>query len=1365
MADTVDLSEVKRALLELRLERERAAEAERRALRPGVGGRGGRLALSFAQERLWFLDQWAPGLAVYNIPLALRLRGPLDVGVLEGAVGVLSARHGSLRTWFGAQGGVPYQVVEPRVRVGLWRRDLSGLPVAARDGVLGEVVAGEARRPFDLGVAPLWRVGLVRLGRREHVLLVTMHHIVSDGWSVGVLLGELERLYGAGVAGAAVELPPLGVQYADYAVWQRQWLTGEVLDRELRYWVDQLDGLAALDFPTDHPRPANPSFRGALASRLLPRELADRLTGFARGEGASLFMAGLAGFFALLQRYTGQDDLAVGSAFAGRTRAELEPLIGFFVNMLVLRVDAGGDPSFRELLGRVRQTVLEGGAHEELPFEKLVSALQPVRDPSRNPLFQLSYTMQSTASPDQLSLPGISAEVVPATAPVSRFDMAVNVSDRPTGLEVEIEYATDLFNSERILRLLEHYEQLLAAAVQAPDLPVGRLPLLSPAERERVVVAWNRTELAHPTAGKVLHQLVEEQVAARPGQVAVRCNQRQLTYAELDDAANRVAHRLRQLGVGPGRLVAVCLERSEQLVTALLGVLKAGGAWVPLDPEHPAERLAFMLRDTGAVALLTHAELAAALPEHPATVVALDDVEALATMPAGNPAVDVRPDDLAYVIYTSGSTGRPKGVEIEHRSVVDFVSSAVRLFEVTPADRVLQFASATFDVSVFEIFTSLHAGATLCMADRPTMLSPEATAELLRRERITIADLPPALMGLLPADELPDMRILFIGGEAFTGELVNRWNLPGRRFFNGYGPTETTVTVVAYECEHRVWRESPPIGRAMANHRAYVLDQRLRLVPVGVPGELYIGGAGVARGYRHRAGLTAERFVPDPFGGLPGGRLYRTGDLVRWRWDGQLEFLGRVDEQVKIRGFRIEPGEVEAALAAHPALAQVAVTAREDRPGERRLVAYVVPREHERVPAVGALRAHLGAELPAFMIPSVFVPMEALPLNASGKVDRKRLPAPEDTAAGEAYTEPRGRTEELLASSVFAAVLGVERVGGTDDFFALGGNSLQATQLVARIREVFDVDVDLRTLYAASSVRELARAISERAGTLQDGRSPLVRLQPRGQRQPFYCVHPSGGSVFCYAQLAQLIGEERPLHALEAAGLDGGIPERDLVTMARTYVEAVRAAQPQGPYLLGGWSIGGVIAFEMARQLVAAGESVARLVVIDSEPPTAEPAPSPSQAELLAAFAEDWASLLGERAPLSEGELLALPPERQVQYAVQRIREAELLPDGLTSDGLERRMAVFMANVQAVADYRPERYPGTVTLLQAEESSDVRAAWTGLAAELEEHLVPGDHYSMLRPPHLATLTTTLLACLDGGGKREVAPASVTNKVS
>ncbi|MEV6931340.1 amino acid adenylation domain-containing protein [Dactylosporangium sp. NPDC051485] len=1067
------LEEKRRALLELRL-RQRRAEQERVAPVP----RDGALASSLQQEGLWYLHQLDPDSAVYHIPLALRLRGALDTGALREALRRLVARHESLRTRFTADGR---QLADPPPSD--WPLPLTAVPEAGVE----DWIRATTDRPFDLAVAPLLRTELAEVGPGDHVLLLVLHHIVADGWSLGILCAELSALLAAGAQ--AGSLAPLDIQPADHAAWQRRRLSGDTLEDQLGYWRRTLEGLATLEFPSDRPRPAQPTGAGALLARALPAGLAGRLRALAAAEGVSFLAVLLAGFVTVLRRHTGQDDIAVGSVFSGRTRSEIEPLVGFFANTLVLRTSTAGDPAFRELVHRCHDTVLGASAHQEVPFGLVVDALQPERVPGRNPLFQVSFTLQAKAVTEAgVSIPGVEVRALPREAASARFDLAVAAEERPgDGLDITVEYSTELFDAGRVERLVGHLASVLGRVADDPGVRIGDVDVLPPAERDQVLRAWNPVPVPRP-GPTLLHTVFAERAAATPAATAMRFAGAELRYGALDARANRLAHALIAAGVKPRSHVGVLLERGFDLPAAQLAVLKTGGAWVPLDPQYPRDRLAYQIADAGIALVLTTGDLADRLPEGVATVRL--DAAAGEEQPATGPDVDVRPEDTAYVIYTSGSTGRPKGVLVPHRAAVHFCRNLVELFGLGPGDRVLQLANPTFDVSVSDFFATFSAGATVVGAPRATLFDPDGLQALMRDERVTYGDIPPAVLRLLDPAPLTDLRVLFIGMEPFGAELVNRWARPGRQFHNGYGPTEVTITCTDYRCPDEPLTAAPPIGRAMANHRAYVLDPQLRPVPVGVPGELHMAGAGLAHGYLGRPDLTADKFLPDPFAAEPGERMYATGDLVRWNADGQLEFLGRTDRQVKLRGLRVELGEVEHAVNGFPGVRQCTVTLRQGGTAQAHLAAYVVT--DPRHPAdLAALREHLAERLPLHMVPAVLHPLDALPLTSSGKVDEARLPAPADPAGHAVRRAPRTETERRLAG-LWAGLLGTgeEQIGAEDTFFGLGGNSMQSIQLIARIRDTFGIALLPRQLFDAARLEQLASLVDAQHAAESPAASP-----------------------------------------------------------------------------------------------------------------------------------------------------------------------------------------------------------------------------------------------------------------------------------
>ncbi|ABW31356.1 non-ribosomal peptide synthetase [Acaryochloris marina] len=1066
------------------------------------------VSLSFAQQRLWFLDQMEPNSPLYNIPAAARLTGTLDAIALDQSFNAIVQRHESLRTAFQAVDGQPVQMIVPELTVPLQRVDLSTLDKAEQEVRVLQLAQQEAQQPFDLTQAPLLRVTLIRLTDTEHVVLLTMHHIISDAWSMDILLQELTALYGAFSAGQPSPLSELSIQYADLAVWQRQWLQGEVLERHLSYWHQQLGGnLPILQLPSDRPRPRVQSFRGAKHTFTLSAELTAALKALSQQAGVTLFMTLLASFKVLLHRYTGQADLLVGSPIANRNRSEIEGLIGFFVNTLVLRSNLADNPTFRELLQQVQQTTLAAYEHQDLPFEKLVEELQPERDLSYSPLFQVKFALENAPTSD-LNLADLTMSFLQFESSTAKLDLSLDMSEEvsDTGaarLGGTFEYSTDLFDKATIQAMAEHFQCLLTGIVAHPDQCISDLPLLTEAERYQQFVTWNDTQVEY-AQDECFHQRFEAQVEQTPNAIALVFQDEQLTYAELNRQSNQLAYYLQNQGVKPEVVVGLCVERSPAMILGLLGILKAGGAYLPLDPTYPPERLAFMLADAQVPLLVTTSTSATHLPNPTAQVIKLDaDWPTISQEPEHNPSSAVTVENLAYLIYTSGSTGTPKGVLVPHAGLVNLTDDKIRTCQVRPDSRVLQFFSLSFDASVPEIVMSLGCGAALHLAPPEDLLPGPGLLKLLREQAITHITAPPSALTALPPADLPALQMVLVGGEAPSPELIAQWS-KGRLFINAYGPTETTVNASMVPCE----AGAEPTLRPAANKQLYILDRHLQLLPIGVPGELYIGGIGLARGYLNRPEKTAAAFVDfglplfdagldtgqllSPNSKIPSAaqqshafeainpestRLYKTGDLACYRRDGHIKLLGRLDHQVKIRGFRIELGEIEARLAQHPAVQESVVIVREDQPGERRLVAYVAT-SSDPAPTTSELHRFVAKTLPKYMVPAVFVRLEALPLNPNGKVDRQALPAPDTLrpALAETFVAPRNSTETCLVQ-VFADVLEVKQVGVHDDFFELGGHSLLATKLIARLLKDFQIELAIADLFESPTVAGLAERI------------------------------------------------------------------------------------------------------------------------------------------------------------------------------------------------------------------------------------------------------------------------------------------------
>ncbi|MFC9249699.1 amino acid adenylation domain-containing protein, partial [Streptomyces sp. NPDC057136] len=1057
------------------------------------------LPLSFAQQRLWFLDQLEPGSIDYNMSTRLRFAGDIDLVALGAALDALVARHEVLRTRLVADAdGVAQQVIDPPAGLPLPVADVSGAadPQGAADRLIGE----DGLTPFDLATGPLVRATLLRLAPDDHMLTLAMHHVVFDEWSDRILRRELSDLYEAIRAGEPDPLPPLAVQYADVAAWQRQWLTGDVLDGQLSYWQEQLDRAPVLELPTDRPRPQVRSTAGAVTRFAVAPDTAEALRALSRESGTTMFMTLLGAFSVLLGRYGDTDDVAIGTPVANRSLAETEDLIGFFVNTLVMRTDLSGNPSFAELLGRVREMALGAYLHQDLPFDRLVDALVAERDRSRNPLSDVmfSYVPGDPGDPgdggtsvdgfddrdasDAIGVIGTGPEPIPV-----KFDLVLTLADAGGALSGELQFSTALFEAATVERMAAHLVTLLDALAADADQHVGEVTLLPEAERHLLVEEWNDTAVELPPTGG-LHELIAAQAAATPDVVAVLAGERSLTYGALAARASRLAHRLRRAGVGPESVVALCLERSADMAVASLAVWQAGAGYLPLDPAYPLERRQFMMSDTGASVLVGHEAVAADLAVDGTvdTVLWLDDPTTLAALeefPATPPQVRVLPDQLAYIIYTSGSTGRPKGVHVPHRGVTTLAEGMRSLLHAGPGDHVLAFASFSFDASVWEVVMALPTGATLVVAERQDRTPPERLTSLMRRTAVSLAFMTPTLLGVLSPDELPDLATVLVGGERVEARLTALWHRR-LRLLNVYGPTETTIATTGGEVTAD---GTPPIGTPFLNERVYILDPSLNPAPVGVAGELFIGGAGVTRGYGGRGALSAERFVADPFAG-DGSRMYRSGDRARRLADGRLEFVGRADNQVKVRGFRIEPGEIEVVLADHPGVRTAVVTAY-GTGTDRKLVAYLVPADMaEGIPSVGELRAFVGERLPKFMVPALFTEMAGMPMTRSGKIDRAALPAPDgaNAASADTYVAPRTEVERILAET-WAEILGVARVGVEDNFFDLGGDSIISIRVVARARD-FGVHVTAAQLFDHQTVAGLASvAASESVAVAEQG--------------------------------------------------------------------------------------------------------------------------------------------------------------------------------------------------------------------------------------------------------------------------------------
>ena len=1324
------LSPIKRALLQrLRMAGGRAPEAVPRRTESAA-------PLSWEQRRLWFMHRLAPEGAAYTIPVALRLIGPLDEAALREAMRRLAERHQALRLAFREVDGEPVQEPGAADRVCFDAADVRAEDVDAR-------LAAFFARGFDLTREPPFRAALLRIGGGEHVLAMALHHVASDGASTPVLLRELSALYAAQVQGRDAELPDPPLQLPDFAAWQR---TREIDPAAVEWWRDTLAGAPhVLEVPADHPRPPVQSFGGSRAAFELEADASARVRALAAGEQSSVFSVLLAALAVVLHRATGEEDLLIGTAVANRDAPGAEAAVGFFAGTVPLRMRVDGEATVREMVARARRAAAEAQDHAGVPFDRIVEAAGVHRDPGRPPLLQVMISLDP-AEEDSAALPGIASTRLAVDTAASPFDLTFALADGRGGIRGEVLYRTDLYEARTVERLAHRLTAALRAFADDPRARIIDLPLV-PAEERRTLAAWARG--AEARADGCVHHLVEAQARATPDAPAVAWADQEASYAELNRRANRVAHHLVARGIGPEARVGVLMQRTPALLAALLGVLKAGAAYVPLDPRNPPARLAAMVRASGATAVLVDRAHAGRLGDAGVPEVAIESIPA-APGTAHDLSIAVHPQNLAYVVFTSGSTGVPKGVEVSHGSVHALLHEARAL--LPPAERasMLGCSSVGFDPSVLEVFGPLSWGGAVELVDDP--LSDPPPGRTVRSAFLV----PSVVAERLAGDGLPPgLRTLLIGGEALSPALAREIHARSQalRIINIYGPTEATIYATYQEVRHGA--ERTPIGNAVSGGRAYVLDGRMRPCGIGEPGELWLAGSVLARGYAGRPGLTADRFRPDPQG-PPGSRTYRTGDRARVAGDGALEYRGRVDAQLKVRGVRTEPGEVEAALRAHPRVHDAAVAVHGS--GERAsLAAWVVAEDAHHPPASTELRAFLRERLPEAMVPAAFVAVDALPRTASGKLDRRALPAPEpaDCADAGEQVEPRTELERTIAAA-WREVLGVPRVGVHDDFFALGGNSLVALRLLARIRKDAGAEVPVAALLQGPTVAQMARALADRRSGV---RLPVVALQPEGTARPLFLVHAGGGHVACYAPLAALLAPDQPLYAFQARGLDDGLPPlQGAEAMAAHYLQALRRAQPRGPYRLGGWSYGGIVAFEMARQLHAAGDEVELLALLDTGRPEArdDGRMALDHAAVLRRILTDlfgW----GPTGSVTIESLRPLPPDEQLRLAARRLGE-RLLPEERIAE-VAALTRVRMANHNALVDYVPRPYAGRMAYFQTRGSASLSSAqenlrfWGRLAeGGFGVHEVAGNHGTLLQPPYVRSVAEALRRVLGGGVK-------------
>ncbi|GAX42390.1 amino acid adenylation domain-containing protein [Tolypothrix sp. NIES-4075] len=1320
--------------------------------------------LSFAQQRLWFLEQLEPRNANYHICEVVRINGSLSVTALQQSLDAIVACHEVLRTNFILEDGSPVQVINAAQVVELTFVDLQDYLPTERQTQVQRHLQQESQRPFNFSKDLMLRGCLLQIAPQEHILLLVMHHIASDGWSIGVLWNQLKEFYTAFLNGEPIPLPTIPIQYADFAVWQRQWLSGQELENQLNYWKQQLaDANPVLELATDYPRPPVQTYRNASQSLVLNQDLTVALRAISRQEGVTLFMTLLAAFQTLLYRYSGQEDIIVGSPIAGRNRTELKNLIGFFVNTLVLRTNLSGNPSFRELLAQVSQVALNAYTHQEMPFQKLVEELKLERDLSRNPLFQVWFNMLNLGD-IQLELPGLTVESVFFQEAASKFDLNLYLQEQNQGIQLELNYNADLFTPERMMEMLHQFHHLLNQIVANPEASIAELSLVTPTAE---AILPNPQKLLPCKWAGAVHANFSQQAQRVPQQVAVLDSKITWTYAELEERTNLLANYL-LAHIQPQEIVAIYGHRSAELVWAILGVLKAGAAFVILDPAYPTSRLIDYLQISQPRAFI---QITAAR-ELPAAISASLDLSCccrlqlphdsmvgirrlFADYATDNPEVSVEPDNLAYVAFTSGSTGKPKGILGTHRPLSHFLQWHCETFGLNESDKFSMLSGLSHDPLLRDIFTPLSLGATLCIPQQQDIETPGQLSKWMQQKQVSIAHLTPAMGQLLSANTkitAKSLRYLFFGGDILTVHDVNKISnfAPHARCVNFYGATETPQAmgyfIVPKQDERILPKDTIPVGRGIADVQLLVLNIQKQLAGIGELGEIYVRTPYLSQGYIGSNELTGERFITNHFSKItvPEDRLYKTGDLGRYLPNGDIEFFGRSDYQVKIRGFRVELGEIEALLSQHPAIKDNVAIAREDVLGHKRLVAYIVLKQKSALTAT-ELRQFLKKQLPNYMIPSAFVMLEVLPLTPNGKIDRNALPTPDYVRQEpeEAFAAPHDELEIHL-TKIWEKVLGVQPIGIKDNFFELGGHSLIAVLLFAEIEKTFGKTLPLATLFQAQTIEELAAVCRNEQWSAPW--SPLVLIQPGGAKPPLFFIHPIGGNILEYSDIIHCLGQERPIYGLQALGLDGKqAPLNRVEDMAEYYIKEIRTILPNGPYFLAGYSFGGLVAFEMAQQLHSQGQKVGLLALLDKSAPTRVET-RPSLTKYLRVHLSNLSQLNIQEKLLYVKGLL--------QWYLNKGSYKDILiqnlPEVVENSNI---INVIEANIQASKDYIAKAYPGVLTLfrcsLQPVRWFDCQdLGWGDLVGDLEVHALPSDHNHILKKPHVQVLSEKLKSCLE-----------------
>lgn len=1300
-----------------------------------------------AQEAFFYLEKLCPSHPAFNVPVRFELDGELDRGLLKSAFDALAVRHEGLRTSFAEEDGNLLQVVAPETTFPLPVTNVSHLTGEELTAELNRLGSLEARTQFDLSKDPLFRASLIITAPDRHILQITIHHSVADGWSIGIMTDELAELYNASLENRSPRLAPLSIQYADFTIWQREYLDSPELVQHLEYWKQKLQGYTELELPTDRPRPAVKSWDGDIVSLMLRPSISEKVARISREKGATMFHVFLAAFKAVASRYTGLEDIAVGSPVAGRTRSELEPIIGTFINSVILRTDLSGDPSFGELVERVRDNVTEAIAHQDLPFEQLVKTLHPRRDSGRNPLFQINFTHQRDFV-KPVSFGGARLTAIPSRSPGAIFDLHFFMVERADGWRASCDFALDLFDRETAERLLGHFEVFLDAAAGSPDVPLSRLPILTLQEKS-TLSQWAGTGIPYPSDHS-LGELFLKQAASQPDRIALTHANRSISYQLLAASALDLHLKLVESGVKAGDRIALCAPSVPEMIAAQIAILLTGAACVPLDPDYPASRLRFMLEDSAARVLLTTPKLAPLLPDGHTVILLSPLANQLATPTV--PDIRIPADSASHVFYTSGSTGNPKGVVICHKGISRLTLGG-GFMDFGPDDSFLQAAPISFDAATLEIWMPLLHGGRIVLSGESGPSLP-AIARAIREQGVTCLWLTAGLFQTMVDEHLTDLkglRHLLAGGDVLSPAHVRRAfeALPGTTLINGYGPTENST----FTCCHTITRPdlehtSIPVGRPVGNTTVHLLDSRMRPVPVGIPGELFTGGDGLALGYLNQEELTAAKFPTHP----DFGRLYRTGDLCRWLPDGSIEFVGRADSQVKIRGFRIELGEIETHLMENPAVLQAKVSTRGDSAENKHIVAWVVPAEGAS-PEPAGLSAYLAEHLPAYMRPEGIAVLDALPLSANGKIDVSGLPDPSRFTASKAealaYQAPAGQTEQKLAA-IWSGLLEILKISRDDDFFALGGHSLMALRMFSQINREFDITLPLASLIDHPTLRGLAQLIGPEPETAPDipGKGHFVTLREEGDRTPLFCIHGGDGGVIFYRGLAANLTPGYPLHAIESLELCSSNPVQvsSVEETAAAYVRSLLAFQPRGPFRLAGYSYGGVVAHAMACQLVELGHEVDFLGLFDTCNPTVERKVYSNLGRLATFWKQHSEIPLFRRISLLRQRIReGIETHRTVRDEIEKARNSG--PAEAYSD--LRRVQVREENWRSMQLYQPMRFSGRITLFKAMSASDKvdlpdDYGWSEFALDgLDIIPVPGGHLALFDSENIKALAGSL----------------------